>query len=315
MEHKKYQISFLGKGGELFTIWIVNFLLQVVTLGLYYPWAKAKTMKYLWSTTEFEGSRFEFLDTGKEMFIGFIKALSLIIVIYLAYFFLVWQEMAVLATLVLLAGIVAILPLAIHGSYRYRMSRTSWRGIRFGYRGDRNELMKLIFKGVFFTIISFGIYSSWFIISIRNYVLSNIKFGNAKFRYEANATEYFFMNLGGRFFTIITLGVYFFWWQKNLYDYYINNLYIETENGERIIFSSKVTPYKVFTMYAINILLVLFTLGLGTPWAIINTMNFVFSNMELEGNIDIENIIQTEQNHTDATGEDMADFFDFDLAL
>ena len=34
-------ISFTGSGSEYFRIWIVNLLLTFVTLGLYYPWAKA----------------------------------------------------------------------------------------------------------------------------------------------------------------------------------------------------------------------------------------------------------------------------------
>lgn len=315
MENKKYQLTFFGKGEELFSIWIVNFFLQIITLGFYYPWAKAKSMQYLWGASEFEGSRLQFHGTGKEMFIGFIKAIALISIIYLAYFLLLSQEMAFLGSLILIIGIFAFLPLAIHGSYRYRMSRTSWRGIRFGYRGELRELIKIVYKGGFLTIITFGIYGAWFSMNIRNYVISNIRFGNAKFNYNGRGLDYLLMNLGGYFLSIITLGIYFFWWQKHLFNYYINNLSIESETGEKITFVSKASAGKIFKVGVINILLVFFTLGLGTPWAIVNTMNFVFSNIELEGNIDVEKIVQTEENNKDATGEDMADFFDLDLAI
>src|SRR3990167_1760278 len=100
------------------------------------------------------------------------------------------------------------MPLAIHGSYRYRMSRTSWRGIRFGYRGNRNELIKNFFTWIFYTIITLGIYGSWLAMNLRNYLLSNVKLGNIKFKYEGNGGDYFVLNLKGYFLTIITLGIY-----------------------------------------------------------------------------------------------------------
>ena len=75
------------------------------------------------------------------------------------------------------------------------MSRTSWRGIRFGYRGELRELIKIVYKGGFLTIITFGIYGAWFSMNIRNYVISNIRFGNAKFNYNGRGLDYLLMNL------------------------------------------------------------------------------------------------------------------------
>jgi uncharacterized membrane protein YjgN (DUF898 family) len=298
----------------LFSIFIVNFLLQIVTLGLYYPWAKAKTLQYLYGATEFEGSRLQFHGTGKEMFSGFIKALGFIIVIYLFYFFLISQEQILIATVVLLLGIFFILPLAIHGSYRYRMSRTSWRSIRFGYGGDRMELVKLVWKGAFLTIITIGIYGAWFSMNLRNYVMSNIRFGNAQFKYNGKGGDYFVLNLVGYLLTILTLGIYGFWWQKSLFDYYINNLSIES-GEQQIQFKSKATGIGFMGLIIVNLLIIIFSLGLATPWAIVRTMNYVFSNIELDGNVDVEQLIQSQENYTDATSEGLADFFDFDLVL
>jgi uncharacterized membrane protein YjgN (DUF898 family) len=76
------------------------------------------------------------------------------------------------------------MPLAIHGSYKYRMSRTSWRGVRFGYRGDRNEFVKLFLNG--FYTVTLGIYGSWFKMNLRSYVLSNIRFGDAEMNYDGD---------------------------------------------------------------------------------------------------------------------------------
>ena len=39
-------LSFEGNGAELFGILMKNLLLNLLTLGIYYPWAKAKQLRY-----------------------------------------------------------------------------------------------------------------------------------------------------------------------------------------------------------------------------------------------------------------------------
>ena len=73
-----YNIEFFGKGSEYFSIMIVNWLLTIITLGLYYPWAKAKKLRYIYGQTALNSERFHFSGTGKEMFLGYIK----VIIIY-----------------------------------------------------------------------------------------------------------------------------------------------------------------------------------------------------------------------------------------
>jgi uncharacterized membrane protein YjgN (DUF898 family) len=63
----------------------------------------------------------------------------------------------------------------------------------------------------------------------------------------------------------------------------------------------------------VNYFLVVFTLGIGTPWAIIRQMRMVLNNVELEGIFDPDNVEQTEENYNDATGEDMLDMLDIGL--
>lgn len=163
-------------------------------------------------------------------------------------------------------------------------------------------------------MVTFGIYGSWFVISIRNYVLSHIRIGNGKFRYSGDGTDFFVLNLVGYLLTLVTLGIYGFWWQKNLFEYYVNHLTIE--NGEeRIYFKSNATGGGFFSLLVVNLLMVIFTFGLATPWVIVRTLRFVFDNIELQGDLDLNKLVQTEDNFTDATADDMADFFDFDLAI
>ena len=69
-----HRLSFHGVGGTLFGIHIVNVFLTIVTLGIFYFWGKARVRRYLWSQTAIAGDRFAFHGTGREMLIGFLKA-------------------------------------------------------------------------------------------------------------------------------------------------------------------------------------------------------------------------------------------------
>lgn len=311
---KDYKLSFEGKGNTYFGIVVVNWLLTVITLSIYYPWAKAKQLKYLYGATALNGDHFVFNGTGREMFIGYIKALVIFGIIYGILFLSVYLEEPYIGLIVFYFAFISVLPIAIHGSYRYRFSRTSWRGIRFGYRGNRTELLISFFKWIFFTIITLGIYGSWMEMNLRRYLINNIRVGDVEFNYKGKGGDYFILNLVGSLLTMITLGIYSFWFYKQLFAYYIDNLSLH-KDGTQIKFKSTATAGDIFKLYIVNFSVLIFTLGLGYAWIVTRTMNFVFSNIELEGNIDLDTIQQTEADYNDATGEDMSNFLNIDLII
>jgi len=311
---KSFKLSFHGKGGELFSIMIVNWLLTIITLGFYYPWAKAKQLKFIYGSVALNDDRFSFNGSGKEMFLGFIKTIAVIILIYGVSFIFVYSGMPTIGVLVGYLLFFALVPIAIHGAYRYRMSRTTWRGIRFGYRGDRSELIKNCFTWIFYSIITFGIYGSWFAINLRKYILNHIKMGSAEFEYDADGGDYFWLNIKGYFLTVFTLGIYSFWWQKSLFEFYINNLSLS--NGEqKNTFRSTATAGDFFELVVINLLIIVFSLGLGYAWVVTRTMEFIAENIEIEGDIDLDAISQTEEEFNDATGEDLGDAMNLDFNI
>ena len=311
---KNYKLSFHGQGKAYFGIIIVNWLFTIVTLGFYFPWAKAKNLKYLYGSTALENDRFTFHGTGREMFVGFIKAIVIFGLIYGILALFMYLEMPVLGVLLFYFTFIAILPVAVHGSYRYRFSRTSWRGIRFGYRGDRNELVVNFFQWIFFTIITLGIYGAWMVMKLRNYLMSHVRAGNVEFKYKGVGSKYFILNLKGYLLSIITLGIYSFWWYKDLFAYYVDNLSLH-KDGQQIKMKSIATVGDIFKMVMGNLLIVIFTLGLGYAWAVTRTMNFMVSNIKLQGDMDLTNIQQTEDDYNDATGDDMTGFLDINFII
>ena len=313
-QSQNYSLEFHGKGSEFFSIMIVNWLLTLVTLGLYYPWARAKKLRYIYGQTELNNERFHFAGTGKEMFKGFIKIILLyfiIIAIYAIIFTML--KSPVLALLAIYLCIFAIIPFAIHGSLRYKMSRTSYRGVRFGYRGNQKELAINFYKWVLLTIVTLGIYSFWLEMNIRRYTHQNIRYGNVAFSNEAEGGEYFWIIFKGYLLSLATLGIYSFWWQSDIFAYYIDNMEM-TKDNQKIKCYSTATGGGFFELLIINFLITVFTLGFGKAWADMRTQKFICDNIKMEGDINIEDINQTEEEYKNALGEDAMDFFEIDLA-
>ena len=344
-------IKFFGKGSDYFGIIIVNWLLTLITLGIYYPWARARKIKYMYGATALNDDRFAFLGTGKEMFRGFVKVILFYIVLtgllVVAQMYQMKNPMVFLIAILLFYVIfIAIIPLIYHGAYRYRMSRTTWRGIRFGYRGSRKQLYIKFLKWAGLTIITFGIYSSWMRVNLRKYLLGNVRFGDAKFSYKGEGVDLFIINLKlagmvmAGLFPAIVAGVvvavyagsaemsnlmpiillfmylpaliYMFWYEKDIWNYYIDNIEIEKEE-QKIQLKSTVTGGGIFGLRIVNLLMTIFSLGLAYAWVEVRTRKYFTEHTHIKGDIDLDKITQTEEVYTDAMFEDAGDFFDIDI--
>ena len=81
-------IEFTGNWREYLPIAATNALLIIATLGIYRFWATARQRRYLWSRTHVIDDSLEWTGTGKEMFIGFLIVLAILIPFFLFIQFL-----------------------------------------------------------------------------------------------------------------------------------------------------------------------------------------------------------------------------------
>src|SRR6059036_4136891 len=134
------RLTFHGSGGTLFGIYVVNILLTIVTFGFYRFWGRTKVRRFMLSQTAFEGDRFAYHGTGKELLLGFVKAVLFVglpITALSAVARLSGDKTIYVATQAFTSLLVFLfIPIAMIGARRYRLSRTSWRGIRFSFRGQ-----------------------------------------------------------------------------------------------------------------------------------------------------------------------------------
>jgi uncharacterized membrane protein YjgN (DUF898 family) len=313
-EEKRFK--YFGAGLEFAIIYFKNILLTIITMGLYYPWAKVELLKYHYQSTELDNSRFLFHATGKEVFKGFIKIYAILIALYA---FLIYASQTQNLTLITTASILfymfllLLIPLAIHGSVRYRASRSSWKGIHFKYLGDRKELFLLFIKGLFLTIITLGIYGAWLQVDLRKYVLRNLYFGDLSFRFNGSGGQLFWVTVKFILLIYITLGIYGFWYYKNIIKFYVDNLEI-SQNGKPVNFECNIKTADIVELLVINFLLLVFSLGLATPWVTVRTFKFILRFITIKEGLDTESIQQVSyDDYDDATGDDFMDFLDFDL--
>src|SRR6266498_5425145 len=307
--------SFHGSGGTLLGIHVVNVLLILVTLGVYYFWAKTRVRRYLFSQTQFEADRFAYHGTAKELLLGFLKAFVVFlfpIIVLLGVRDWPGVDANIKAVAASLASILFFIftPVAVVGSRRYRLSRTSWRGIRFSFRGKAWHFIRIFIKGYFLTGLTFGLYFPVYLTRRQAFMVSNSYFGNERFDFDGRGRELFRAFVLAILLTLPTLGLCWIWFLARKRRFFWDH----TRFGPAARFRSTVTGGALLGLYVVNRLLLLLTLGLAWPWVRVRSIRFAFRYLALEGPVDFERIQQQAQLAS-ATGEGLAGFLDtgFDL--
>lgn len=126
---RKLEIQFTGSGSEYFRIWIVNLLLTIVTASLYWPFAKARRIRYFYANTLVDGHALSFHGDPWKMFRGHVLLLVLMGTYSAAGHF------SPLAGLVAFGVMAAIWPALWRAGMQFRLGNTGWRGLRFGFAG------------------------------------------------------------------------------------------------------------------------------------------------------------------------------------
>ena len=130
-----HPLEFSGRGGEYFRVWIVNVLLSIVTLGLYTPWARRRTVQYFYGHTLVADSPLEFTAPQRKMVTGFV----LLVLLTLAYNIAVDTGQDTAVALLLLGGAV-LAPCLWARAMRFRLGNTRWRGLRLRFAASCREV-------------------------------------------------------------------------------------------------------------------------------------------------------------------------------
>lgn len=311
--YTKLRINFNADGLRLLAVMIINFIFIILTLGLYYPWAKANIRYYLWNETEMDGSRFVFHGKGFEMFKGFLLAYGLILTLNLGIFFSSNSQYSIYFVIAFYLSVLLITPMAMFGAWRYRVARTAWRGIYFDFTGSFKRFLRLFYAQIFLTVITLGIYFPWLRANIQKYLIGHTQFGQYKFNFKGEGSSLFLIYLLSFILTPMTFGFYYpyFYYQKLRFS--INNTILEDQYGNKSNIQTTVKPAKVYAVLLTNMLLIICTLGIAFPVARVRKMKLTLEYLDIPHLVNGNFIRQVARDYKDARGDSIIDVLDFGL--
>jgi uncharacterized membrane protein YjgN (DUF898 family) len=298
----------------LFGIQAVNALLTLLTLGVFYFWAKTRVRKYVMGETELEGDRFAYHGTGRELLVGFAKGVAVFFIptALLTILPMVYdappEVRSSLQSLLWLIGLLVV-PVAMVGARRYRLSRMSWRGIRFSFRGRARPFVGIFVVGSILTSLTLGLYYPVFVTQRQAFMVSHAYFGSRKFDFDGRGRDLMKPFLLMLLLFLPTLGLSWFWFSARRQRYFTEH----TRFGATR-FHSTVTGGPLAWLTISNVLAIVLSLGLLWPWTVVRSLEFLLRNTSLHGPLDLESIHQ-DARAASAVGEGLAGLLDADFGV
>jgi uncharacterized membrane protein YjgN (DUF898 family) len=307
-------IIFHGQGGSLFGIQIVNLFLNLVTLGIYSFWGRVRVRKYMLGQTEFAGDRFAYHGNGRELFIGWLKAMACFGLPILIL--TVWQIFAGIGSalfsilhivIYILIGI--FMPVAMVNARRYRLSRASWRAIRFSFRGGVRDFVAIYIKGWVLTLLTLGLYYPYWQNRRQTFMVCHSFFGNQRFSFDGQGRDLFWNFMLHILLTLPTVFLCWIWYAARVQRYYA-----EHTSFRQSRFRSTVSGGGLFSLWLGNTVLFVSTLGLAWSWIAVRNARYYVDHLALVGALDTAGVMQEARTAT-ATGEGLAGFLELDFDL
>ena len=186
-------VAFSGSRGEFFDLVKRGAALELVTLGFYRFWLLTDIRRHLWSNTLVDGDAAEYTGRGKELLIGFLVALAILVPIYLGYFLisLEAEHYQAFASIPLIVFFYLFGQFAIFRARRYRMTRTVWRGVRFWMTGSGwIYALRASLWGVLM-ILTLGLILPWRAAALERYKMRHSHYGDLQGSFEGRGWEFF----------------------------------------------------------------------------------------------------------------------------
>lgn len=349
---QQHGISFTGRAGEYFRIWIANLFLLIVTLGIYAAWAKVRTRRYFYAQTRLAGHVFEYLASPGALLKGNLIIGGGILLYNLGTRFSMRLSFSLLAIFVL------FFPFLAYKSLRFSSYNSSLRNIRFRFLGTLKESYTTYLFYPLLIPLTLGLILPYWAYRRKRYFFDNLAFGATVNRFNARP-GYFYRIYGvalAMFFgacllvgisssammvgiltagaksvttagpldnghilaamsaTYVIMLVTMTVVQQYLYVRTTNYCWGQAEMGP-LSFVSTLKARKLIGISLSNLFAIVFSLGLMVPWAKIRRTRYILENLAVRVRGDLDNFQAAAVVEENAIGDSAANFFDFDIAL
>ena len=298
-------------------------------------------LQYFYRNTQLAGSGFDYHGKPSAILKGRIVTFGLFGLANAAMEF----NPAVGGGLFLLIAVV--LPWLLVRSLVFRMRNTSWRGLRFEFRGSVAEGYKVFLLWPLCAVLTLGLLVPFAHRQLSAYLRNNVHFGGMRASLAARPGEFYriyFMAgllimtapvvvlllslstaLGAgsvppveAIWLFLLVAVLFYVVMLSVSPYVIARVQNLTWNRTTLgphRFRSELKPLRLIGVTLGNLLLTLFTLGLYRPFAAVRAARCRIDAVSLLPGESLETFLGRRGEDMDALGEEVSEFLDFDIAL
>jgi uncharacterized membrane protein YjgN (DUF898 family) len=298
------KITYDGKLGQLYKIWLVNLIFAALTLGIHGFWGRTRMRKYLARCLSLGGDRFEYTGKGSELFKAFLKVIGLFLGLGALYFTTHYVahhvlEMPIIMTIIDFTLAIIYLPViffltyvALYGATRYRLSKTRWRGIRFALSGSSYSYALFALGQSVLSLITCGLLILQTLLKRQKKIINNISYGNLSFTMDYSQHNLNKINIITLLLAIPTLMLSRVWFHIALNKF----VYDHVKLGD-IRFKYTMTPGRRIGLAIISLLILIITLGFGTPIIVQIHLRAIVDTMEIIG--DLKSLKTTQSKNPD----------------
>ncbi len=187
-------VRFLGRSGAFWRLLARGAVMLMFTLGIYRFWLTTDIRRYLWSSTEVAEESFEYTGTARELLLGFLIAIAVLVPLYSA-FFLLTLTLGQIWSVLSIAALTFLGQYAVFRARRYRLTRTVYRGVRFHQTGSAWRYSVYAVLWWMLILLSLGIAYPFAQSQLERFKMRNTFFGSLAGRFDGSGWHLFVRGL------------------------------------------------------------------------------------------------------------------------
>ena len=336
-----YRLKYNTNIKTIYKIWIKNILLEIFTFMIYRSWAKTRMRKYLYGSFSINGDSLEYIGSGKELFVSFLKVYIFSFIFFYSLYYAVYYFSSYGTNISFRLAVpyylfaICLAFFAQFSTVRYRINRISWRGIRGRLKGSGLKYMLYLLKLTIVNILTLSLSKGRNDLKARKYIVDRMYWGNQKCTFKHSMKSLDDINLFTGLLpyiacvilygitsnilifsgSLLLMAISRLWYRAALL-----NAKIDCVKCGPISFKGTHTGESLLELYFINIILLIASLGLLTPIVLNRTMKYHSSHIIILGNLDKLYALSA-PTEGKATGEGINDItyldsnLDFDMSL
>ncbi len=345
------RIQFTGSGGEYFRIWIVNLALSLVTLGIYSAWAKVRRLQYFYGNTRLAGHAFAYHGQPLAILKGrLIGAAALAVYVGVSRFAPVFGGVIALAFValvpwvatrarvfqlrmtsfrgvrfdfrrdyggayktLLLAPLLSVLslglafPWAVRLRYRWLIGNSAYGNTDFKLDLGLKPFVIAVYRtmGVALVLVLIGFGFFMLVGAVASILIDDPLDGE-----QLRRTIWAAMAIG--LYVPILIGSYIVlaYWRRSV----LNAALPATTVGPLRLHCA-LSARKLAWIYVTNILGIVVTLGLFTPWARVRSAKYLLESTGYVAEGAVDEFVATQVEQSSALGEEVGELFDVNVEI